>query len=126
MNDTQNYHLPQWAAEDFIKRDDFNDAFAAIDAALSEKPFVIGTYVGNGKTEADGGQQIELGFRPRMVISAQGGTNAGLAYCSGLIATTTSRFSGYLNASGFVAYHTNAQQGDVNESGWTYYYIAFR
>ena len=34
MDYTQNYHLPQWVETDRLLMDDFNDAYAAIDAAL--------------------------------------------------------------------------------------------
>ena len=35
MDHTQNYQLAQWAAEDQIKRTDFNDTFARIDTAVA-------------------------------------------------------------------------------------------
>ena len=34
MKKTDNYSLPQWEKQDFIKMEDFNDAFSRIDAAL--------------------------------------------------------------------------------------------
>ena len=34
MEKTGNYQLPQWSKSDFIKMDDFNDAFSTLDGAL--------------------------------------------------------------------------------------------
>ena len=34
MKRTANYALPDWEKSDFIKMDDFNDAFGKLDAAL--------------------------------------------------------------------------------------------
>ena len=34
MKKTDNYSLPQWEKQDFIKMEDFNDAFGKTDAAL--------------------------------------------------------------------------------------------
>ena len=36
MEKTTNYQLPKWEKSDFIKMDDFNDAFGKLDAALKE------------------------------------------------------------------------------------------
>ena len=58
MNYTQNYQLPQWVETDRILMEDFNDAFSALDTALSghdgdlaEKgncQIITGSYVGTG------------------------------------------------------------------------------
>ena len=74
MEHTTNYHLPQWEAEDFIKRDDFNDAFSAIDAALAEhgaalaeKPYAIGSYTGNGQYGSSHPNTLSFSFTPKFV-----------------------------------------------------------
>ena len=46
MNKTTNFDLPQWVKEDPIKMQDFNAAFASIDAALKAE--------GDARSEADG------------------------------------------------------------------------
>ena len=46
MGKTANYGLPKWEKSDFIKMDDFNGAFANIDAALKAE--------GDARSEADG------------------------------------------------------------------------
>ena len=37
MTQTENYHLPQWEAHDSLRREDFNQAMANIDAALADE-----------------------------------------------------------------------------------------
>ena len=91
MNYTTNYHLPQWVETDRIQMEDFNQMCAAIDQGIKgaqdtaetaqanasaaqtaadavadaytpdNKPYVIGTYTGNGY----GTQEITLGFFPQ-------------------------------------------------------------
>lgn len=46
MDKTTNFDLPQWVKADQIKMDDFNGAFASIDAALKAE--------GDARSEADG------------------------------------------------------------------------
>ena len=36
METTKNYGLPKWEKSDFIQMNDFNDAFAKLDAALKQ------------------------------------------------------------------------------------------
>lgn len=76
MNHTTNLHLPQWEETDRILRNDFNDAFAAIDAAVkaaaeSKPKIVIGTYTGEAQNLNSGNyraQNITLGFRPKLLM----------------------------------------------------------
>ena len=46
MTQTTNYQLPQWEANDPVRREDFNQAFAALDGAYGpeQKPYVSGTF----------------------------------------------------------------------------------
>ena len=94
MEKTTNYQLPKWEKSDFIKMDDFNDAFGKLDAALKanadaqtalqaalaavkstaegaysskNKPYTAGSYTGNGST-----QTITLGFKPSFLVIADG------------------------------------------------------
>ena len=78
-NYTQHYHLPQWAADDHVLRDEFNQAWADVDAGLGSAyrpgnlPYVIGSYTGNAPSSgADAGQLIQLGFQPRFLIITRG------------------------------------------------------
>ena len=80
MNYTENYHLPQWEETDRIMRVDFNDAMANLEEGMTNAqtaadkaqktadaaailPYAIGTYTGAGVN-----QEINVGFRPRLVI----------------------------------------------------------
>ena len=72
MKKTDNYSLPQWEKQDFIKMEDFNDAFGSIEQALTNMRTAAGTYTGNGAMMADGGQEIALGFKPKFVIITRG------------------------------------------------------
>lgn len=67
MNRTENYSLPQWEAQDPVRREDFNEAMASIDTMVT-----VGSYTGNGLELSDGGLHVELGFRPRFVIISKG------------------------------------------------------
>ena len=65
MTKTTNYQLPQWEANDPVRREDFNAAMASIEEGIRSASYVVGSYTGNGITMANGGQTICLGFRPR-------------------------------------------------------------
>lgn len=67
MNETINLHLPQFEETDRIMHGDFNDAFAAIDAALAAgTKIAYGSYTGTGGTY-NNGMHLTFPFRPRLV-----------------------------------------------------------
>ena len=72
MDYTQNLHLPQWEASDRIMRTDFNDAMAAIDAALAAGTKVaVSSYNGEASGLPYNGYQkkdISLPFRPKVLF----------------------------------------------------------
>ena len=99
MDKTTNFDLPQWVKADQIKMDDFNGAFASIDAALKAEGdarseadgtaaeritalaqtiangkicrIKYGSYTGNGKYGAANAVSIECGFYPlRVMVSS--------------------------------------------------------
>ena len=143
MNDTENYHLPQWEETDRIMRTDFNQMCADIESGIVEAkkkadeaystdypPLVIGTYAGGGETETP----VDVGFRPRFVLIT--GQVAGyedtqvrciLAAGPGLM-TSALRF----HDEGFsirTISKLNSGTRDyphMNDLGKTYTYIAFR
>ena len=86
MNYTPNHHLPQWVESDRVRMEDFNAAMSSIDSGLTNavskanaaqaaaqeakntaadpaKPYVVGSYTGNGQI-----QLIEIGFKPAFLI----------------------------------------------------------
>ena len=120
MDYTQNLHLPQWEKTDRIMMDDFNDAMSKIDAAMPR--IVTGSYTGDGTT--NGSHVIDLGFRPKVVIVANG---------DGILNSTAGTFGGIaldgsnapavgISETGFfvpVNPYTKS-----NENGTSYRYIA--
>lgn len=103
MNKTTNFDLPQWVKEDPIKMQDFNAAFASIDAALKAETdarseadgtaaehitalaqtiangkicrIKYGSYTGNGKYGAANAVSIECGFYPLLVMVNSSSSN---------------------------------------------------
>lgn len=74
-NQTANYQLCQWAADDQVLREDFNADNLKVDTALAalalQSTIVFGSYTGDGTDN----RQITLGFRPAAVlILPYGGT----------------------------------------------------
>ena len=123
MTKTTNYQLNQWAKSDRVMMDDFNADNQKIDAALATMPRIAtGTYTGDGTT--NGSHVIDLGFRPKVVIVANG---------DGILNSTAGTFGGIaldgsnapavgISETGFfvpVNPYTKS-----NENGTSYRYIA--
>ena len=131
MNYTANYHLTQWEKNDHIMMDDFNENNAKIDAALAEKPFVIGTYTGNGELLSNGGLVIAVGFRPRFVVisGARIEHYARLTFCCG---EDTAAGSDDIIAFSDEGFTVGELAGPLSSANYinvfdrTYSYIAFR
>ena len=95
MEKTTNYQLPKWEKSDFIKMDDFNDAFGKLDAALkanadaaagaasAERVTALaqdvgaggkncriawGSYRGNGKYGAANPTSLSFDFKPELIL----------------------------------------------------------
>lgn len=126
MTKTTNYQLPQWEAEDPLRREDFNEAMAKVDTL-----HVVGTYKGNGVAMADGGQQIELGFKPRFVIISRGWTST-TATGSCFLAVGTVQIADLANTITFTTNGFQVGTGNggttlnLNYNGTSFAYIAFR
>ena len=133
MTKTENYSLPQWESGDPIRREDFNDAMKEIDDGISTasaEKFVIGSYVGNGVTMANGGQFIELGFKPRFLIITRGwaGTTRPSDYFLVIGELVLPTMENY-----FSVQDTGFTVGDISSGGpiklniseYTYDYLAF-
>ena len=103
MDKTTNFDLPQWVKADQIKMDDFNGAFASIDAALKAEGdarseadgtaaeritalaqtiangkicrIKYGSYTGNGKYGAANAVSIECGYDPLLVMVNSSSSN---------------------------------------------------
>ena len=104
MEKTTNYQLPKWEKNDFIKMDDFNDAFGKLDAALKANAdaaagaasaesvtaiaqalgsggrvcrITTGSYTGNGKTGETNKRTISVDFTPVLVAVVSEGDITG-------------------------------------------------
>ena len=89
MKKTDNYSLPQWEKQDFIKMEDFNDAFGKTDAALKanadatatglkaeiaargeaeNRSIFTGSYTGTGTSGSDAPVELVSGFKPMLLL----------------------------------------------------------
>ena len=127
-NKTSNLNLHSWVAEDAFKRAEFNENFAAIDAAVGElrDSIIAGTYTGDGTED----REINLGFRPRAVLltSKDGYIRDNQNhYYGGLVLDNSNGYGLYISDSGFTLYGSRARSYSyTNVSGCAYHYIAIR
>ena len=77
MKKTDNYSLPQWEKQDFIKMEDFNDAFSKTDAAL--KANADATATGLRAETAARGEAVAAEAENRSVALAALSKNLGAA-----------------------------------------------
>lgn len=159
MKRTTNYDLPTWEKDDFIRMQDFNDLTGKLDAALksgadaqtalqnaikavkataenayssANKPYVAGSYTGNGGT-----QTVDLGFKPRFLVISRGFDKGDYSADYALFAGTPEQIDSWMakvvsiTDTGFTvkmaAYNTSTcPQLWLNTSGKTYSYLALR
>ena len=125
-NHTTNYQLNLWEPTDSFLREEFNENFGKLDAAVAACVPVTGTYIGSrGESE----QHIVLGFRPRLVLfMANRYFGAKMDGCS--LSFVDGSSSAYISTNdmefvddGFIVdkYETN-----LSNKGVKYSYIAFR
>ena len=80
-NHTPNYNLCQWEPGDQVKRTDFNEDNAKIDAALMglaakmEDQMVAGVFIYRTSVNET---EVNLGFRPRLLITFETSTELNL------------------------------------------------
>ena len=159
MKRTINYDLPTWEKDDFIRMQDFNDLTGKLDTALksgadaqtalqnaikavkataenayssANKPYVAGSYTGNGGT-----QTVDLGFKPRFLVISRGFDKGDYSADYALFAGTPEQIDSWMakvvsiTDTGFTVkmatYNTSTcPQLWLNTGGKTYSYIAFR
>lgn len=159
MKRTTNYDLPTWEKDDFIRMQDFNDLTGKLDTALksgadaqtalqnaikavkataenayssANKPYVAGSYTGNGGT-----QTVDLGFKPRFLVISRGFDKGDYSADYALFAGTPEQIDSWMakvvsiTDTGFTVkmatYNTSTcPQLWLNTGGKTYSYIAFR
>lgn len=159
MKRTTNYNLPTWEKDDFIRMQDFNDLTGKLDAALksgadaqtalqnaikavkataenayssANKPYVAGSYTGNGGT-----QTVDLGFKPRFLVISRGFDKGDYSADYALFAGTPEQIDSWMakvvsiTDTGFTVkmatYNTSTcPQLWLNTGGKTYSYLALR
>ena len=152
-NQTTNFQLSQWDANDEVLRADFNADNLKIETALTalktvtdkayttdNKPVVVGIYIGNSPDNMNYGnsytQKIFLGFQPRAVIvwnpmAYTRNSSEGISPYLGMAAkdNPASWDTLTINSDGFTAgTHMEASviKPNLNSRGDTYCYLAFR
>ena len=159
MKRTANYDLPTWEQDDAIRMKDFNDLTGKLDAALksgadaqtalqnaikavkataenayssANKPYVAGSYTGNGGT-----QTVDLGFKPRFLVISRGFDKGDYSADYALFAGTPEQIDSWMakvvsiTDTGFTVkmatYNTSTcPQLWLNTGGKTYSYLALR
>ena len=159
MKRTANYDLPTWQQDDAIRMKDFNDLTGKLDAALksgadaqtalqnaikavkataenayssANKPYVAGSYTGNGGT-----QTVDLGFKPRFLVISRGFDKGDYSADYALFAGTPEQIDSWMakvvsiTDTGFTVkmatYNTSTcPQLWLNTGGKTYSYLALR
>ena len=150
---TKNYALPKWKKSDFIQMDDFNDAFAKLDAALkagadataaeaaqrasavaaltcrwdSSKVcrIALGSYTGTGDYGESKPNRIQCGFTPALLVFEGGEVLA----IRGQTIMRTERCTNTLTwGSNGVSWYVNeyttaSDQGQLNQAGTVYRYL---
>ena len=144
-NSSEHLGLHLWEPTDQVLRTEFNQNWQKIDTAVNtaqetaeaaqdaadEKPYVIGSYTGNGPDQYDStGQLINLGFQPRFVIISRG-WNSNSTTGSYFLAVGQHRIDNQdwvfeLATNGFIVKNHSGGILRLNESGLVYDYIAFR
>ena len=65
MTKTEIYQLPQWEKTDRVLMEDFNEAFAQVEASIPR--IAVGTYVGTGTCRTVY-TSLEIGFAPKFIL----------------------------------------------------------
>ena len=143
-NKTPNLNLHSWEPLDRFTRTEFNDNFDAIDKAaaehtadiaelqtqMTERPkMVIGSYIGDCPTNTSREQQINLGFRPKVVFvrAKNNRTNGTLIYSTMSVDGYGGMLQGSpevsINDQGFLA-RSYTSIVRLNELNMEYIYVA--
>ena len=138
MTKTEHYQLNQWDPSDSVRRTDFNEDNAKIDAAIKQEGWSghvqTGSYVGTGLHGKNHPNRLEFGFKPELVIIGGGDRFAVFVRdCSWVevvesgsaIPQVTTWGDTYLE---WYVYYDNSNgtpHRQLNEEGKTYRYIVF-
>lgn len=137
MTKTTNYQLNQWEASDYVRRTDFNEDNAKIDAALKLKGNCVietGSYVGTGTYGESSPCTIACGCKPMLLFL---NTDANLsdgkhilwarprAKAANLTSTLTYNLISWQDSaiSWYVDGNNGSAANQYNTEGTTYYYV---
>ena len=130
MTKTESYQLPQWEATDRVLREDFNEAFAQVEASIPR--IAAGTYVGTGAYKTSY-TELNVGFAPKFIFILNG---TGSRYIHALAGVTRVNIASSTNIAYFCTLEwtstglqwrnaNGADAGDqLNKSGETYDWLA--
>ena len=126
MTKTTNYQLPQWEAHDPVRREDFNEAFAALDGVYGpeQKPYECGTISIAGGA-AEGTVVKTFGFVPNCVLLTLVTTTLILNGGSGTVYTSVVAATTYYRSFSLSGQKLTFTKG-THSSIVTIPYIAFR
>ena len=130
MTKTENYSLPQWEADDPVRREDFNGAFAALDRAYSDgsKPYVLGSFSVPSGSET-GVALVTFPFKPSAVLFMNGASISlyvqTTSSCKLTINDVSSSSNRYVITVGISGNTLTIQSRSSTSSGYIYY-MAFR
>lgn len=126
-NKSEHFQLHLWNPQDDFLREEFNENFAALDAATGGKiGAVFGSYTGNGANS----QHINLGSRPTAVHTAPNDGTAGNNYnvFGGLFGHGAPLGASFASVddTGFTVIGSKANSySRINDAGQRYHYLAF-
>jgi len=137
-NQTANFGLNQWSAEDKVLREEFNADNAKVDAALYARPQItMGSYVGTGDYGSATPNSLNFDFQPLAVAIVQNSTTSTRPGVLLLYGQTASAGFGSISASaacmeiritwsknGLSWYSKESALDQLNTSDQTYHYFA--
>lgn len=130
MTKTKNYNLPQWEASDPVRREEVNQAFAALDTCYgAEKEPCVSGYVSITNTMVAGDTLATFDFEPKVIFVTVGTTVMIRSGNKGEVLTTatvTNPGNYYLTfrLSGNKLYLSTRGSSAINS--YSCYYLAFR
>ena len=127
-NKTQNLNLHSWVSSDPFKRSEFNENFAAIDAACGTIPKIAtGSYGGNGVGNT--AKTITFPFAPKLVLLSDGST-ANQNWFVWIPGVSTVQMHGATSeltctsSGNTLSLYSGSAPGQYNASGKTYRWLA--
>ena len=135
-NKTENLNLHAWTPDDPVKMSEFNENFAALDAACGGMPHVVwGSYAGTGTCGQNNPTTLTFDFEPKLLLvtpTSYGYTMSrilaprGCTYVRNSFGTSSNdEYTTRLRWDGnSVSYWSSNAGGQFNSLSNTYYYVA--